>query len=76
MMQAAIDTTQKYVEGDVKLKLYKGNVEVVGRDSVTSLYSKAHSTFEEDEVYDQQDAQGFIKLNALRRVIAGKKRGL
>jgi len=74
MMQAAIDTTQKYVQGTVKLKLYKGNVEVVGRESDMSLYSEEHSTFEEDEVYNQKDAEGFIKLNALRRIIAGKKR--
>jgi len=75
MMQAAIDTTQKYVQGTVKLKLYKGNVEVVGRESEMSLYSEEHSTFEEDEVYNQKDAEGFIRLNALRRIIAGKKRG-
>jgi len=76
MMQAAIDTTQKYVQGTVKLKLYKGNVEVVGRESDMSLYSEEHSTFEEDEVYNQKDAEGFIRLNALRRIIAGKKRGI
>jgi len=75
MMQAAIDTTQKYVQGNVKLKLYKGNIEVVGRESDMSLYSEEHSTFEEDEVYNQKDAEGFIRLNALRRIIAGKKRG-
>ncbi len=75
MMQAAIDRTQKYVQGTVKLKLYKGNVEVVGRKSDMSLYSEEHSTFEEDEVYNQKDAEGFIRLNALRRIIAGKKRG-
>ena len=74
MLQAAIDTTQKYVQGNVKLKLYKGNVEVVGRESDMSLYSEEHSTFEEDEVYNQKDAEGFIRLNALRRIIAGKKR--
>ena len=74
MLQAAIDTTQKYVQGTVKLKLYKGNVEVVGRESDMSLYSEEHSTFEEDEVYNQKDAEGFIRLNALRRIIAGKKR--
>lgn len=74
MMQAAIDITQKYVQGTVKLKLYKGNVQVVGRESDMSLYSEAHSTFEEDEVYNQKDAEGFIRLNALRRIIAGKKR--
>ncbi|MBN2824218.1 MAG: argininosuccinate synthase, partial [Campylobacterales bacterium] len=71
MIQASIDATQKFVEGDVKLKLYKGNVMVVGRTSPTSLFSEAHSTFEEDEVYDQSDAEGFIKLNALRMMIAG-----
>jgi argininosuccinate synthase len=74
MLQAAIDKTQEFVQGKVRLKLYKGNVDVVGRESDTSLYSEEHSTFEEDEVYDQKDAQGFIRLNALRRIIAGKKR--
>ncbi len=75
MMQAAIDVTQKFVQGNVRLKLYKGNVEVVGRESDMSLYSEEHSTFEEDEVYNQKDAEGFIRLNALRGIIAGKKRG-
>ncbi|WP_419764735.1 MAG: argininosuccinate synthase [Arcobacter sp.] len=74
MLQSAIDATQKFVEGTVKLKLYKGNVIVVGRESVNSLYSEAHSTFEEDEVYNQKDAEGFIRLNALRFIIAGQKR--
>jgi len=73
MMQAAIDATQEHVNGDVKLKLYKGNVTVVGRKSEDSLYSEEHSTFEEDEVYNQQDAEGFIRLNALRFIIEGKK---
>ncbi len=73
MMQAAIDVTQENVEGEVKLKLYKGNVTVVGRSSDLSLYSEEHSTFEEDEVYDQSDAEGFIRLNALRFIIEGKK---
>ena len=72
MMQAAIDKTQENVNGDVKLKLYKGNVIVVGRDSKNSLYSPAHSTFEEDEVYNQKDAEGFIRLNALRFIIEGE----
>ena len=72
MIQAAIDSTQKNVEGRVKLKLYKGNVIVVGRESETSLFSEAHSTFEEDEVYNQKDAEGLFKLNALRFIIAGK----
>ncbi len=73
MMQAAIDATQENVQGEVKLKLYKGNVTVVGRASDISLYSEEHSTFEEDEVYDQSDAEGFIRLNALRFIIEGKK---
>jgi len=74
MLQAAIDKTQEYVEGTVRLKLYKGNVMVVGRESEKSLFSEEHSTFEEDNVYDQSDAEGFIKLNALRFIIAGKNR--
>ncbi len=74
MLQAAIDKTQEAVEGTVRLKLYKGSVMVVGRESAKSLFSQAHSTFEEDDVYDQSDAEGFIKLNALRLMIAGKKR--
>jgi argininosuccinate synthase len=74
MLQAAIDKTQEAVEGTVRLKLYKGSVMVVGRESAKSLFSQAHSTFEEDNVYDQSDAEGFIKLNALRLMIAGKKR--
>jgi argininosuccinate synthase len=73
MMQAAIDETQKNVEGQVRLKLYKGNVMVVGRNSPKSLFSEAHSTFEEDDVYNQKDAQGFIRLNALRFIISGTK---
>ena len=72
MLQASIDSTQKNVEGTVKLKLYKGNVIVVGRESEKSLFSEAHSTFEEDEVYNQKDAEGFIRLNALRFIIAGQ----
>ncbi len=71
MLQAAIDATQKNVEGTVKIKLYKGNVTVVGRDSKMSLYNDAYSTFEKDEVYNQKDAEGFIRLNALRFIIAG-----
>ena len=74
MLQSAIDKTQEAVEGTVRLKLYKGSVMVVGRESSKSLFSEAHSTFEEDDVYDQSDAEGFIKLNALRLMIAGKKR--
>jgi len=66
MMQAAIDQTQEKVSGIVRVKLYKGNVIVVGRKSDYSLYSADHATFEEDTVYNQGDAEGFIKLNALR----------
>lgn len=73
-LQALIDNTQKYVEGDVRLKLYKGNVMVVGRTSPMTLFSEAHSTFEADTVYNQKDAEGFIRLNALRFIIAGKAR--
>lgn len=66
MLQALIDKSQEKVCGVVRLKLYKGNVSVVGRKSKFSLYSMEHVTFEEDTVYDQRDAEGFIKLNALR----------
>jgi argininosuccinate synthase len=66
MLQALIDTSQEPVSGIVRLKLYKGNVIVIGRESPNSLYSLDHVTFEEDSVYDQRDAEGFIKLNALR----------
>jgi argininosuccinate synthase len=66
MLQAAIDATQKAVNGVVRLKLYKGNVITMGRESPNSLYDTATVTFEEDAVYDQHDAEGFIKLNALR----------
>jgi len=67
MLQAAIDQTQEVVNGTVRIKLYKGNVIVVGRKSDTSLFSEKIATFEDDEgAYDQKDAAGFIKLNALR----------
>jgi argininosuccinate synthase len=72
MLQALIDKSQERVEGKVRLKLYKGNVYVMGRESPKSLYSMAHVTFEEDSVYNQKDAQGFIKLNALRLRIGSK----
>jgi argininosuccinate synthase len=74
MLQAAIDNTQKYVQGTVRLKLYKGSIMVVGRSSDVSLFNAEYSTFEEDEVYNQKDAEGFIKLNALRFIIEGKAR--
>ena len=66
MMQALIDQSQKNVEGKVRLKLYKGNVLITGRESPLSLYNPGLATFESDEVYSQKDAEGFIKLNALR----------
>lgn len=67
MLQAAIDQTQEVVSGTVRVKLYKGNVIVVGRASDNSLFSEKIATFEDDEgAYDQKDAAGFIKLNALR----------
>ncbi len=70
MLQALIDETQKNVNGVVRLKLYKGNCIVVGRMSRTSLYHADFATFEEDEVYRQEDAEGFIRLNGLRLKIA------
>ena len=66
MLQSLIDTSQENVDGTVRLNLYKGNVIVTGRESEKSLYSLEHVTFEEDSVYDQRDAEGFIRLNALR----------
>ncbi len=73
MLQALIDKSQEKVAGRVRLKLYKGAARVVGRQSPNSLYSQAHVTFEEDEVYDQRDAEGFIKLNALRLRLAARR---
>lgn len=76
MMQAMIDASQNSVNGDVRIKLYKGNVIVVGRQSATdSLFDESIATFEDDAgAYNQKDAEGFIKLNALRLKIAGKKK--
>ncbi|WP_295020899.1 argininosuccinate synthase [Sulfurimonas sp.] len=74
MLQSAIDKSQTNVFGTVRLKLYKGNVTVVGRASEYSLFNPEYCTFEEDSVYNQKDAAGFIKLNALRFIIAGKAR--
>ena len=74
MLQAAIDASQSHVSGEVVLKLYKGSVSIVARKSPYSLYSEAHVTFEEDAVYDQFDAEGFIKLNALRLKLLGKQK--
>ncbi len=74
MLQAAIDESQQVVNGVVKLKLYKGNVMVAGRKSEDSLFDESIATFEEDAgAYDQADAEGFIKLNALRMRIAATK---
>ena len=79
MLQAAIDASQASVTGRVQVKLYKGNVAVIGRESPHSLYSMKHVTFEDDQgAYDQVDAQGFIKLNALRLrlgAMAGRRGG-
>ncbi|NQV55996.1 MAG: argininosuccinate synthase, partial [Rhodospirillales bacterium] len=72
MMQAAIDKASLRVTGTVRAKLYKGNVIITGRKSPYSLYDEAVVTFEEDSVYDQRDAEGFIKLNALRLRLAGR----
>ncbi|MCP8897876.1 argininosuccinate synthase [Gilvimarinus xylanilyticus] len=78
MLQTAIDETQEPVNGDVRLKLYKGAVHVVGRRSADSLFDEKVATFEDDAgAYDQKDAEGFIKLNALRmRIAASKGRNL
>jgi argininosuccinate synthase len=79
MLQALIDASQQSVSGRVRLKLYKGNATVIGRESPNSLYSTRIVTFEDDKgAYDQQDAQGFIKLNALRLrlgAVAGRRGG-
>jgi argininosuccinate synthase len=75
MLQALIDKSQEHVEGEVRLKLYKGNVIVIGRSSEKSLYSDKIVTFEDDAgAYDQKDAEGFIRLNALRLRTLGMRR--
>ncbi len=74
-LQTLIDFTQKNVSGWVALDLYKGNIQVLGRDSNFSLFDTEIATFEDDAgAYDQKDAAGFIKLNALRLRIASKKK--
>jgi argininosuccinate synthase len=73
MLQALVDKSQEKIEGRVRLKLYKGLARVVGRQSPNSLYSQAHVTFEEDQVYDQKDAEGFIRLQALRLRLAARR---
>ena len=74
MLQAAIDESQLRVNGTARLKLYKGTVFILGRKSPTSLYDEDIATFEADTVYDQRDAEGFIKLNALRLRLAGRNK--
>jgi len=76
MLQALIDKSQERVNGSVRVKLYKGSASVVGRSSPDSLYSEAHVTFEDDAgAYDQKDAAGFIKINALRlKLLAARDR--
>ena len=78
MLQALIDKSQEHVSGTVRVKLYKGSARTVARWSDHSLYSEAHVTFEEDAgAYDQKDAAGFIRLNALRlKLLATRKRRL
>jgi argininosuccinate synthase len=74
MLQTMIDHSQQYVNGIVRLKLYKGNVIVAGRKSDDSLFDTKIATFDEDGgAYNQKDAEGFIKLNALRMRIAANK---
>ena len=73
MLQAAIDKSQEHVSGAVRIQLYKGSANVVGRSSPNTIYSEAHVTFEEDMVYDQKDAEGFIKLNALRLKLLARR---
>lgn len=74
MLQSSIDKSQSNVSGTVRIKLYKGNAVILGRKSDNSLYDEDMATFEEDSVYNQQDAEGFIKLNALRLRLAAKLR--
>lgn len=73
MLQAAIDKSQEHVSGSVSVKLYKGSADVIARSSENTIYSEAHVTFEEDMVYDQKDAEGFIKLNALRLKLLARR---
>jgi len=76
MLQQSIDWSQQFVNGVTRVKLYKGNVDVVGRKSDDSLFDERIATFEDDDgAYDQADADGFIKLNALRLRTLSSKRG-
>ncbi|MBI3603986.1 MAG: argininosuccinate synthase, partial [Nitrospirae bacterium] len=74
MLQTAFDEAQKDVSGTVRVKLYKGSCTVVGRKSDRSLYRLDLATFEEDEAYRQKDAEGFIRLSALRLAIRAQRR--
>jgi argininosuccinate synthase len=74
MLQAAIDEAQRHVTGTARLKLYKGAITVAGRKSPVSLYRVDLATFEEEAVYDQKDAAGFIRLNALRLKVGSRSR--
>ncbi len=77
MLQAMIDKSQEFVSGTVRMKLYKGNATIVGRSSPYSLYRQDYVTFEKDSVYNQKDAEGFIKLNALRlRLLAARNQAV
>ena len=74
MLQALIDKSQEHVTGSVRMKLYKGNATVIGRESPASLYDQELVTFEEGATaYDQRDAEGFIRLNALRLRVAAQR---
>ena len=74
MLQAAIDKSQQHVSGTVRIKLFKGSARTIGRWSAHSLYSERHVTFEDDAgAYDQKDAAGFIRLNALRLKLLGNR---
>jgi len=75
LLQGMIDNAQENVSGTVRMKLYKGNAQVVGRKSDNSMYREDFATFEEDEVYTQKDAEGFIRLNALRLRIRNMVQG-
>ena len=76
MLQALIDKSQEPVEGTVRLKLYKGNVMVVGRSSPNTLYSEALVSFDDEDAYDHRDAEGFIKINAMRLRLLGQRGSL
>ena len=75
LLRKTIEETQTRVTGDVRLKLFRGNTIVVGRRSPNSLYDERVATFEADTVYNQRDAEGFIKLNALRLRLLGRREG-